>query len=76
MNHQVIIGDEVVWEGEFEDGSTKNFPPEYLARPESGSVTLKIDGEIVGVQRPEADEISDVVEVSSDDIADAGEVLN
>lgn len=49
---RVEIKGKEVWSGQFDTATTHNFPPEYLARPESGAVHLIIDDEIVGIQVP------------------------
>lgn len=53
--YEVRIGGQIVWSDEVDAyQGDKHFPEEYRRRPESGAVELIVDGEIIGVQTPEA----------------------
>lgn len=57
VKYQVKVNGKTEWKHETaEYEGTQVFPPEYLGRPDSGTVELLVNGEVIGVQTSQADE--------------------
>lgn len=56
--HRVEVDGQVVWSGDFDEATSKNFPSEWRDRPKDGDPgwSLHIDDECIGTQVSQAEE--------------------
>lgn len=59
-----------VWEGTSKEYDRETIPAEWRGRPESGTVKLFVDGELIGVQKPiDPEEEAEIVARRAEDAA-------